>query len=131
VLSGRNCSTGATILSGGMLRVSSICNDGVASSIGASSADASNLVLEVGSLQYTGATAGTDRGFTLVNGGTSRIIEVVGGTDLTFSGVVTSPDDAGFTKMNSGTLTLANAANTYSGITTVGGGTLAITTLTD
>ena len=131
VLTGSNSYTGATILTGGMLRVSSINNGGVASSIGASSADASNLVLEGGTLQYTGATAGTDRGFTLVNGGTSRIIEVVGGTDLTFSGVVTSPDDAGFTKMNSGTLTLANAANTYSGITTVGGGTLAITTLTD
>lgn len=131
VLTGSNSYTGATILTGGMLRVSSINNGGVASSIGASSADASNLVLESGTLQYIGATASTDRGFTLVNGGPSRIIEVVGGTNLTFSGVVTSPDDAGFTKMNSGTLTLANAANTYSGVTTVGGGTLAVTTLTN
>src|SRR5690606_29738381 len=37
----------------------------------------------------------------------------------------------GFTKLNSGTLTLANAANTYRGVTTVGGGTLAVSTLTD
>src|SRR5690606_35339202 len=71
------------------------------------------------------------RGFTVVNGGRARTIEAVGGTNLTFTGEVTSPDDAGFTKLNIGTLTLANAANTYSGVTIVGGGTLAVSTLTN
>src|SRR5690606_34242068 len=71
------------------------------------------------------------RGFTLVNGGPARTIDVAGGTNLTFTGEVTSPDDAGFTKLNIGTLTLANAANTYSGVTIVGGGTLAVSTLTN
>src|SRR5690606_28385518 len=130
-LTGLNSYTGSTTLTAGVLQVSSIANGGAASSIGASSADSANLVLEAGTLLYTGATTSTDRGFTLVNGGPARTIEVVGGTNLTFTGEVTSPDDAGFTKLNAGTLTLANAANTYSGVTTVGGGTLAVSTLTN
>ena len=50
---------------------------------------------------------------------------------MTFTGLVTSPDDAGLTKAGPGTLTLANAGNDYVGVTTVAGGTLAATTLTD
>ncbi|MGY0556947.1 autotransporter-associated beta strand repeat-containing protein [Lysobacter sp. A421] len=132
VLTGANTYTGTTTLTDGTLRVGSVGNGGVASSIGASTAASSNLVLEGGTLQYGGATATTDRGFTLVNGSPSRTIEVSNGaTDLTFTGQVTSPDDAGFIKTGAGTLTLANAANDYVGVTTVTGGTLAATTLTD
>ncbi len=131
-LSGTNSYTGATTLTDGVLQISSVGNGGVVSGIGASSADSSNLVLEGGTLQYTGGTASSDRGFTLVNGGAARTIDVAAaGTDLTFSGVVTSFDDAGFTKAGAGTLTLANAANDYIGVTTVAGGTLAVNTLTD
>src|SRR5690606_32987179 len=97
----------------------------------ASSSDSSNLVLENGTLRYSGGTASTDRGFTLVNGGPSRTIQVDGTADLTFSGQVTSPDDAGFTKTGTGTLTLTNASNDYVGVTTIAGGTLAVTTLAD
>src|SRR5690606_24163759 len=64
-----NSYTGVTTLSGGILSVASIGNGGTASAIGASSADASNLVLESGRLSYSGGDATTDRGFTLVNGG--------------------------------------------------------------
>ena len=129
-LTGANSYTGGTTLSGGTLAVSSIANGGVASSIGASTADPSNLVIESGTLEYTGATAATDRGFTLVNGGPSRTIQITdGNANLTFSGVVSGPDDAGFIKTGAGTLTLANAANTYTGVTTVSGGTLSVNTL--
>jgi len=132
VLSGANSYTGSTTLTDGVLQVSSIANGGVASGIGASSADSSNLVLEGGTLQYTGGTATSDRGFTLVNGGAARMIDVsAAGTDLTFTGVVTSSDDAGLTKVGAGTLTLANAANDYVGVTTVAGGALAVDTLAD
>ncbi|ARS26810.1 autotransporter-associated beta strand repeat-containing protein [Sphingomonas sp. KC8] len=132
VLSGANSYSGATTLTDGILQVSSIANGGVASGIGASSAASSNLVLEGGTLQYTGGTTASDRGFTLVNGGPSRTIDVTAaGTDLVFSGVVTSPDDAGFAKTGEGTLTLANAANDYVGVTTVARGTLAVNTLTN
>ncbi|AUW57677.1 hypothetical protein C1T17_05720 [Sphingobium sp. SCG-1] len=129
-LTGANTYTGGTTLGGGTLVVNSIANGGVASSIGASSAAASNLVIESGTLEYTGGTVTTDRGFTLVNGGPSRTIQINnGGANLTFSGAVSGPDDAGLIKTGAGTLTLANAANDYTGVTTVSGGTLAVGTL--
>lgn len=128
-LTGANTYTGKTTLSGGTLSVNSIGNGGVASAIGASTADSANLVLESGRLSYGGASAVTDRGFTLVNGGASREIEVAGGTTLEFQGLVTSADDAGFTKINSGTLVLSNDANDYKGVTRIEGGVLSVDTL--
>ena len=128
-LFGANTYTGATTVSGTTLGFNSVANGGSASAIGASSNDPSNLVLENGTLHYTGATNGTDRGFTLVDGGPSRTIQVDGTTDLTFSGVVTSPDDAGFTKTGAGTLTLSNAANDFIGPVVVSGGLLSTGTL--
>src|SRR3546814_9964147 len=65
VLTGANSHTGATNLTNGTLRVSSIGDGGVASGLGASSAASSNLIVEGGTLQYTGASATSDRGFTL------------------------------------------------------------------
>lgn len=130
LVSGANTYTGATTLSGGTLAINSVANAGTASAIGQAGVDASNLVIESGTLRYIGATASTDRGFTLVNGGPSRTIEVaLAATDVTFSGLVTSPDGSGFTKTGDGTLTLANAANDYTGVTTVNGGTLSVNTL--
>jgi fibronectin-binding autotransporter adhesin len=131
-LSGPNNYTGATTVSGGALSVNSVANGGQASAIGASSATPSNLVLEGGTLQYTGGATSSDRGFTLVTNGavTGGTINVsLPGTNLTFSGQVTSPDNAGLTKTGTGTLTLANAANNYVGATTISGGTLSATTL--
>src|SRR3546814_11171467 len=57
VLTGANSHTGATNLTNGTLRVSSIGDGGVASGLGASSAASSNLIVEGGTLQYTGASA--------------------------------------------------------------------------
>ena len=67
--------TGPTVVSQGTLAVASIVNGGVASSIGASTADSSNLVLEGGTLRYTGSGATSDRGFTLARSGA-----ITGGT---------------------------------------------------
>ncbi|WP_448097661.1 autotransporter-associated beta strand repeat-containing protein [Luteibacter yeojuensis] len=128
-LFGANTYTGATTVSGATLAFNSIANGGAASAIGASSNDPANLVLENGTLHYTGATNTTDRGFTLVDNGPSRTIQVDGTTNLTFSGVVTSPDDAGFTKTGTGTLTLSNAANDFIGPVTVSAGLLSTGTL--
>lgn len=124
--------TGPTIISGGTLAVSSIGNGGAQSSIGASSAAPSNLVIENGTLRYMGGTATTDRGFTLLNGGPSRTLDVNNAaSNLTFSGLVTSADEAGLIKAGAGTLTLANGANSYIGATEVTGGTLGVSTLSD
>src|SRR5690606_14680370 len=111
-----------------------IGNGGAASSLGASLADASNLVLQGGTLQYTGTTAGSDRGVTLTRIGAidSGTIEVTqAGADLTFGGEIVSPDGAGLTKTGAGTLTLSNAGNSYAGATAISGGTLAVTALAD
>ncbi|MBZ9942478.1 autotransporter-associated beta strand repeat-containing protein, partial [Mesorhizobium sp. BR1-1-13] len=131
VLTGNNTYTGVTTLTDGTLVVSNIGPGSTASNIGQSSAASSNLVIEGGTLRYTGGNATTDRGFTLVNGGLSRTIQVDGSSNLTFSGLVTSPDDAGFTKTGTGTLTLTNASNNYIGVTTISGGTLAVSTLSN
>src|SRR5690606_32689375 len=54
--------TGPTTILGGVLGVDKLSNGGVASSLGASSADAANLVIGNGStLRYTGAGDTTDR----------------------------------------------------------------------
>ncbi|WP_181178361.1 autotransporter-associated beta strand repeat-containing protein [Mesorhizobium sp. B4-1-3] len=129
-LTANNTYTGATTVSGGTLWVGTIGNGGTASAVGASSNASSNLVLENGRLLYTGGTSATDRGFTLVNGGSSRTIDVANAAaNLTFTGLVTSPDDAGLTKAGAGTLTLANAANDYVGPTSITGGILSVGTL--
>lgn len=131
-LSGANSYTGATTVSGGRLSINSVANGGVASAIGASGSASSNLVLQGATLGYTGTSASSDRGFTLATNGavTADIVDVsLAGTNLAFSGVVASPDNAGLTKTGLGTLTLSNPANTYAGITTIAQGTLAVGTL--
>lgn len=128
-----NSYSGPTVISQGTLTVSSIANGGQASSIGASSADSANLVIEAGTLRYEGGTVTTDRGFTIVRGGAtpSTINVTSAASNLTFTGVVTSVESADFTKTGAGTLTLANGANDYLGVTHISGGTLSVTTLAD
>lgn len=131
-LSALNTYTGPTTISGGTLSVNTVANGGQASAIGASNSASSNLAIEGGTLQYTGTTATSDRGFTLATSGavTAGTIDVSSaGTNLTFSGQVTSPDSAGLTKTGAGTLTLSNATSNYSGVTTVSAGTLSVGTL--
>ncbi|WP_160746776.1 autotransporter-associated beta strand repeat-containing protein [Croceibacterium soli] len=122
-LGGLNSYTGVTTLSQGNLLIGTLANGGSASSIGASSADSANLVLQGGALQYVGATdAITDRGFTLVNAGLGvPSIEVSSGTTVEFQGLVTSTDDQGLTKTGAGRLTLSNGGNDYVGVTTIAG----------
>ncbi|MFJ7311483.1 autotransporter-associated beta strand repeat-containing protein [Pseudomonas sp. NPDC098747] len=127
-----NTYTGGTLVSQGMLSVGNIGNGGVASGIGASPANPSNLMLEGGTLRYTGASTSSDRGFTLAKAGAilSGGVEVNNASSsLSFSGLVTSSDGAGLVKTGPGTLTLSNGGNNYAGVTTVNGGTLSVNTL--
>ncbi len=132
VLSGANSYTGPTTVAQGTLSVNSIANGGVASAIGESGNAASNLVIEGGTLEYTGGGATSDRGFTISRSGAvvSDTVSVTNGAaDLAFSGQIVSPDGAGFIKDGIGTLTLAGANNSYTGTTTVNAGTLAVAAL--
>jgi fibronectin-binding autotransporter adhesin len=82
--SGANTYTGPTTIAGGTLVVTHLANGGLPSSLGASTSDPANLVLNGGTLDYTGsAAASTDRGLTL--GPAGGTIYILLGTALTFS----------------------------------------------
>jgi autotransporter-associated beta strand protein len=68
-LTGTNTYSGVTTISGGILSTPLLANGGAPSGIGASANAASNLVLDGGTLQYTGTGATTDRLFTLTTNG--------------------------------------------------------------
>ena len=64
-LSGASTFTGATIVRAGTLAVTALADGGTASPLGRSTNVAANLVLNGGTLSYTGATQSTNRLFTL------------------------------------------------------------------
>lgn len=119
-LSGANSYTGATVINAGTLSISSIANGGSNSNIGVSSNAANNLVMGGGTLRYTGATASTDRNFTL-NNITTSTLDVTTNT-LTISGAAAASSGS-LIKVGNGTLVLSGA-NAYTGTTTINGGTL-------
>ena len=97
VTNAANTYNGPTTISGGILTVPTLDVGGVPSTLGQSSSDASNLVLNGGSLGYNGTVAGTtDRNFTFA---------------ATNSGF-----DASGTTLGTFTLTAANAMTVASGL---------------
>ncbi|MFN4943171.1 MAG: beta strand repeat-containing protein, partial [Akkermansiaceae bacterium] len=151
-LSGANTYTGVTTVSGGILDVSALANGGNSSSIGASTSAAGNLILNGGTLRYTGASVNTDRLFSLqttstidasgtgavnftnagsmgFNGGTAtKTLTLTGSNtgDNTIAAVI--GDNTGattLTKTGVGTWVLAGT-NSYSGINTITAGVLGV-----
>jgi hypothetical protein len=139
-----------TNLQGGTLSVSSLANGGVASNIGQSSNAASNLVINNAALKYTGAATSTDRLFTLGDSGATVDASGTGALVFTNTGALaysgsadrlltltgTNTDDntmtpvlannagvSSFTKAGTGKWVM-KGANTYTGVTTISGGTL-------
>jgi len=151
LLSGSNSYTGVTTITGGTLTTTTMANGGANSGLGASTNVATNLVIDGGTLQYTGSAASTDRLFsvglngatltasgngalTFSNNGTLAFNGVTGARTLTLSGTNTGSntlaaaisDNGGstsLTKTGTGTWSLTGA-NTYSGTTTISQGTL-------
>ena len=119
-LSGVNNFIGIDSIRQGTVSVSTIGNGGVAGGLGAASNAAANIVLGGGGIQYTGITASTDRSITLIAATTSTI-NITSNT-LTDSGTIISTSGA-LIKAGAGTLILANNC-TYTGLTTITGGTL-------
>ena len=111
-----------TTISAGTLSVGSIGNGGVSGNLGAASTAAASLVFDGGTLQSTGATAGTDRNFT-INAGKTATFDITTNT-LTVSGASTATNGA-LTKTGAGTLTLSGA-NLYTGATTINAGILKV-----
>ncbi|MCZ4094700.1 autotransporter-associated beta strand repeat-containing protein [Ensifer psoraleae] len=160
-LAGCNSSySGSTVINGGTLQVTCLANGGVNSSIGASSSDAANLVLNGSTLRYVGTGDSTNRQFTLGAGNSTLDSSGTGAIQFTYGGAVTlaggnAPrtltltgtntgtnilaaqlDDGGtgitsLTKTGAGTRRLTNQASGYSGATTISGGILIVDKLAD
>jgi fibronectin-binding autotransporter adhesin len=102
-LTGANTYTGATNINAGTVSVATVANGGVASPLGAGANTADKLVVDGGTLRYTGATASTDRLFSVgVAGGT---LDASGAGPLTF----TNGGALGFTGSGARTLTLTGS----------------------
>jgi autotransporter-associated beta strand protein len=113
-----NTYTGVTRLEGGTTTVDTLTNGGIASPLGAASADPANLVLAGGTLEYTGGALTLDRGVTIA--GNSGLVSAA---DLTFTGPFVRTA-GGITKTGAGNLTLTNATNAI-GTFRINGGNLA------
>ncbi len=121
-ISTANTFTGGVRIEAGRLVVPVMGNGGAAAPLGAAPAAATNLVLAGGTLAYSGATASSDRGFT-VSGGTSAIEVVEADAVLTLTGQ--GRGTAGeFHKTGAGTLTLSAGTNAIANVR-IDDGTLA------
>jgi fibronectin-binding autotransporter adhesin len=149
---GANTYTGITTVSGGLLSVGALANGGSASDIGAAANNATNLVFNGGTLQYTGVGASSDHLFTLGTGGGAIDASGSGALSLNNNGSVgfsgTGARVFSLTGTNTGTLAASLAdnggatslakngagtwiltgTNTESGATAIASGTLQIGT---
>ncbi|MEI6336467.1 MAG: autotransporter-associated beta strand repeat-containing protein, partial [Methylococcaceae bacterium] len=123
-LSGANTYTGSTTISAGILSANTLNNGGDAGSIGAAGNAAANLVLDGGTLRYTGNSASTDRAFTITDGKTGTIDVSSADSNLTMSGT-SAATTGSLNKTGLGELTLSSA-NNYTGGTTISTGQLTV-----
>ena len=114
-LNGSNTYTGTTTLSAGTL----IANNAAALGNGG------DITFGGGTLQYTLASAGQDWGARFKNTVAGGILLNTSNNDVTLAGVIDASNTAGLTKSGGGTLTLSGA-NTYTGVTTIGGTVMSI-----
>jgi autotransporter-associated beta strand protein len=154
-LSANNTYTGVTMITGGVLQISSITNGGSASNIGQATAVATNLVLDGGTLRYVGTGQSSNRLFSLGTAGGTLDASGTGILNLTGSGAMGFNGQSGartltLTGSNISNNALATiigdsggatslvkegtgnwriqAVNTYTGPTTVNGGVLQVGT---
>ncbi|VVO51812.1 autotransporter-associated beta strand repeat-containing protein [Pseudomonas fluorescens] len=156
-----NSYTGTTTINGGTLAVDCLADGGSNSGTGSSSAAASNLVINNGAtLSYGGAGQSSDRLFTLGAGGGSLDSSGTGALNLTNAGAIALAgtnvartltlngtntgnntlsaqlDNNGtgvssLTKIGTGTWILTNNNSSYTGVTTISGGVLGVSKLSD
>ncbi len=125
ILSGANTYTGSTGIDGGILQANAADVAGVSGALGNGGA----IDFAGGTLQYTAVSASTDYS-SRISGSTSAISIDTNGQDVTFGTVLATSNIGGLTKDGTGTLQIPWAI-TYSGATTVNGGTLRLANTTD
>ncbi len=152
-LNASNTYTGVTRINDGTLQATTLANGGSNSSIGSSTNGAGNLILNGGTLAYTGAAVSTNRLFSLqasstieasgtgavnftstgsmgFNGNTTAKTLTLDGTNTgsnTIAAIIGDNTGAtSLTKSGSGTWVLSGA-NTFTGMTIIEGGTLRLT----
>lgn len=125
ILSNSNKYTGATVIHDGVVEINTLKNGGQPSSIGASIADPQNLILDGGTLRYTGNSTSTDRGARLMAPSTLEISNA--SATLTAGGRFEGTGN--LTLDGKGTLAIADAANffAYTGDLNLKGGTIYFT----
>jgi fibronectin-binding autotransporter adhesin len=153
-VSGASTFAGPVQISAGTLTVPNLANGSVASGIGASTNNAGSLVLDGGTLQYSGGGTSTNRLFTLTGNGGTLDASGAGAVNFTNAGALAFTGSGPVTLNLSGTSTAANTltpiisdgtggatsvlkqgpgtwvlanTNTYSGGTTIAAGTLGVT----
>jgi len=127
-LSGTNVYTGGTAINGGTLAlgINSIQALGGSGTIGS----VGTITFGGGTLQY-GASNTTDYSSRFGSGVNQFRIDT-NGLNVTFnSQIIGTANASTFTKLGAGTLTLNSAVSRYTGVTTIGGGTLNANTLAD
>ncbi|MEI6604310.1 MAG: autotransporter-associated beta strand repeat-containing protein [Verrucomicrobiota bacterium] len=125
ILSGTSTYTGGTTISGGSLSISSDGNLGAVPG----TATPANLVINGGTLTTSASmTLNANRGIAVgpAGGSGSGSIAVGSGTTLTYGGIIANNTggSGGLTKTNTTGNLILSGANTYSGDTTISGGTL-------
>jgi fibronectin-binding autotransporter adhesin len=152
ILSATNSTySGVTTVNQGVLSVTTLKDGGTASSIGDSSNVAANLVINGGTLKYTGGVQSTNRNFTIgtnggtldasgsgaltitgaptMTGGTTRTLTLTGtnaGANTLQGAIGNGSGDTSLVKNGDGTWILSAASHGYTGTTTVTAGKLVI-----
>jgi fibronectin-binding autotransporter adhesin len=140
-LTGANTYTGAVTITAGILEVNTVANASTSSSLGTGAGTPAISMAGAGTLRYVGTGHSTSRAITLTASGAT--IEASGSGLLTMSGAVSGNTFGlvlggtgtglynGVIGTTSGTVTKTgtgnwelSAANTYTGVTTISGGTL-------
>ena len=122
-LTGANAFTGTLAIQAGAVSVADLTSASTAGALGNS---ANAVVLgnagSTGTLVYTGTTVSSNKAFNLASSGTGAIAVSSAATNATLTGLISG--SGAFQKLGTGTLSLANGSNSYSGGTLVSGGSL-------